>query len=417
MIGKREKYTFVLLAGVLFSISRPVSATTVDAIIINPWAAGARALVQDDATKQSVDSANKSISDAVAKSASDIIDALRSHSGQQTANGQQRIQSDASMRETQDNRVVQQRVEGARYNASLAASSGAAGCNIMTGIVGATGLFNTQISVRNQLNQLSLTYQHGESRDAALRNGTAAAVEERLNAICTTYGTQSMVDEGVCKSVTQSDGNISRSLDASNIIENPVMTLDDQKAARLFIGNAFIPAPLGPVARSVSSTPEGRQVAAARWTSTARNSLPLTVFDDAIALRTAVSDGSLANPGQVNNANGTTTPTTTVRQWAEGTAKGMLGGKPDGQNYPNGISLWAWMDLRAKSFYLDPNFQAVVNKHDMNQNSKDMVLIMGFQTYLQWQQFKQQEKTNVLLASIASMMDQTNTARATSSGH
>jgi hypothetical protein len=335
-----------------------------------------------------------------------LIDALRGHSTQQTANLQQQTQADAAMRETEDNRRVQGRIEEARYNAQLAASGGATGCNIITGVVGSTALFNTANSARAQLVNLAGDFQYGESPQASVRNGTRAAIEERISATCRDFGTQSMVDEGICQSVgsLQRDvaGNaISQALNANTLFGTSVLNQNSQRAALAFIANAFTPNPIGPIARSQAATEEGREVVAARMTAMARNSVAVDAFSNSVGMRVPLGDA----------ASGGDSGTATVRRWAEGTAARLLGGRSDGQNYPNGVSLLAWMELRARSFYLDPNFQLRVNSQDANANSKDSVLIQGFQTFLQWETWKLQEQNNVLLAQILSIMSEEAQAR------
>ena len=414
----RSGLSAITIAGVtLLGLSHNAHAAY-PVTVVNPWAGGMQAQVQDTGTKAAVDDAKSTIKAAVDTMNQQLKDALRSFSGQQTANFQQRTQADASLRETQDNRGVQQHVEVSRYNAALAVSSGAAGCNILTGVVGSTGLINTAVAARTQLTRLTLGYQLGEDRDSSLRNGTQAAIKERLDAVCSSFSTQGMIDEGICTgSPTQppaADGkpSPSDSLNADVILNNRVLNSKQQEAARIFVSNAFIPSPIAPIPKSLADTAEGRSAAANRWTSGARNSIAQVTLNEVIASRIPISnddkgDNKLKNLPTANvGGTSTTTPTTTVKQWAEGTAKGMLGGKPDGQNYPDGISLWAWLDLRARSFYLDPNFMVTINHNSADQNTKDSVLIQGYQTYLQWEQFKQQERTNVLLATMVSMMDQ-----------
>jgi hypothetical protein len=215
-----------------------------------------------------------------------------------------------------------------------------------------------------------------------------------------------MVDEGICQSVgsLQRDvaGNaISQALNANTLFGTSVLNQNSQRAALAFIANAFTPNPIGPIARSQAATEEGREVVAARMTAMARNSVAVDAFSNSVGMRVPLGDA----------ASGGDSGTATVRRWAEGTAARLLGGRSDGQNYPNGVSLLAWMELRARSFYLDPNFQLRVNSQDANANSKDSVLIQGFQTFLQWETWKLQEQNNVLLAQILSIMSEEAQAR------
>ncbi len=364
-----------------------------------PGAAGAQTavrvlnpllMVQDQAAIASIQQMNTQFNANLVAQTQLVIEALRGHSSQQTANMQRAVQADGTMRETQDNRMVQHAVEGRRINAQLATQGGAVGCNIMTGVIGSTALFATANQARSQLTTLAGDYQFGERPGSSVRNGTRAALEERLSATCREFGTPSMVDDGTCSVAVQPEG-ISRALNAEPLLGASVLGPDAQRAARVFVANAFVAAPMAPVARSIAGTEEGREIAAARHTAMARNSIAMSAFNDSMAMRVPMPRGVAGGGGE------------TVDRWAEGTASRMLGGQASG-NFPDGVSLYAWMDLRARSFYLDPNFQLRVNSQDADQNSKDAVLIQGFQTFLQWHQFQQAERTNVLLSNLLSIM-------------
>ena len=419
-MNTNPKLRALLLAGVAMTFSGQAWGQT-QVFVTNPFLN-----VQDTAVAQGIVTVNRNLAvvdGSLLRVEQALIRALQGHSTQGTSNSQQAVQTEASMRETQDNRIVTGRLEDRRYEAQLSASSGASACNIITGVVGSTGLVRNAATYSAGLTRAALDYQLGESRTASVRNGTQAAIQERISEVCTHFGTQSMVDQGICSAVTQTAsvnppapsppgeppaGVPSDSLNANIVLEGSVLSPRALHAARVFVGNAFVSAPQGHVPRAMTESAEGRSIIAAGWTSAARNSIALTTFNGAIAARKpdARNASAIMQPA---SGSATSTPTTTVGQWAEGTASLMLGGLPSGSNYPLGVSLHAWMDIRARSFYLDPQFQLRVNQQDMNANSKDMVLIQGFQTYLQWEQYKQQERTNVLLATMVSMMDQQNT--------
>jgi hypothetical protein len=152
----------------------------------------------------------------------------------------------------------------------------------------------------------------------------------------------------------------------------------------------------------------------------ARQSIAFDALNDKVSLKipltnvtvsNAAPNASSAGQGSVVTSGTTSTasnPTTSLLQWAEGTASRMIGGLPNGQNFPNGISEQGWMEVRARAFYLDPSWSTRINAQSSDANSKDIALILGFQTYMQYNQFQETQRMNVTLATMLAIMDEQN---------
>jgi hypothetical protein len=66
------------------------------------------------------------------------------------------------------------------------------------------------------------------------------------------------------------------------------------------------------------------------------------------------------------------------------------------------------MEVRARAFYLDPSWSTRINAQSSDANSKDIALILGFQTYMQYNQFQETQRMNVTLATMLAIMDEQN---------
>ena len=377
-----------------------------------------------------------SIADADTNTAT-LYQALLNHSGQLSANLKAQTAAEANMNDLKDQREVQRRIEDTRLRAIEQTSGGATGCNIITGIVGSSPLFIQVNTWKQQLMQSELDYFSGGSQATGSGNGAMAGAANRVKSICSTGATQDMLDSGLCPSNTPlqktpgssgvnsassttgtsaqnpSGPQISNSLNGAVLFGTSVLSPADQKSAKDFLATVIAPIPMGATPPgSAANTEQGFREAVIRQGSMARVSVAWDGLNDSISRKVPITDKDLKiNETQGSVADSTkpsSVPTTNLRQWAEGTSSRMLGYGPNGTNFPNGISMQGWMEVRARSFYLDPAWSTRINGQSADANSKDIALILGFQTFMQYEQFHEIQRMNVTLATMLGIMDEQN---------
>lgn len=328
-----------------------------------------------------------------------VVEALRNFSGQQTVNSRAQTNAVANMNDLVDQRTVQLRVQDRRYERLQSAASGASVCNVITGNVAGGTMFGSVPQWRDQLTQVTLDYLLGASDKTASRNGASAAVTERALSVCAANATQDMVDAGLCSVTTQDDGKISDALNANVLLGQSVLNSGARDAARIYVANAYVPAPLGAVPRGVAQNEAGHRLMAQRHTVAARQSHALTVVSDFFADRVPMpnQDAAVASGGSV---------TTGLRQWAEGTARQTLTYNTEGNNFPDGVSRAAWLELRAKAWFMNANWAMRVDTQTVDSTAKDLAMMGAFSTYMGWEQYRQLERMNMSLAMIVSMLEE-----------
>lgn len=344
-----------------------------------------------------------------------IVEALRSFSGQQTVNSRAAVNATSNMADLQDQRQVQLRVQDVRMEAFRSAASGASVCNVITGNVAGGTMFGAIPQWRDQITQVTMDYMMGASDRTASKNGAAAGIAQRGSSVCAANATQDMVDAGLCTAVTQFDsgsaaGGPPRMSDAYNaniMLGSSVLSSRDRDSARLYMANAFVPNPLGGVPRGVASTEAGQRLMADRAAAASRQSHALTVAADFFADRVPMPE-SQQNAPVVSQpaAAGAAAVTTGLRSWAEGTARQTLTYNTEGNNFPDGVSRAAWLELRAKAWFMNANWAIRVDTQNANQTAKDLAMMGAFQSYMGWEQYRQMERMNMSLALIVSMLEE-----------
>jgi hypothetical protein len=341
-----------------------------------------------------------------------IIAALKLLSGQNSLNSQGAIQADNNINGFEDTRRVQALQEQATYNALNQAGSGSSGCNMITGDVGAQNLENMVSQLREQNTQAQLDYYLGNSTNSASHNGRQAAVNALISSYCSTQATQADVSDGLCSAVAPGGGGSSETQpggagvtaagvpDAVNAdvflnSTNGAMSPSEIAGANQYL--AFIsPAPVGPLPNNAGSSQEGRNLAYARLQNAAQISPAYDVLSDIISRETpsAMPTTSGSGSSAVNSSQ-------ELANWAQATAANTLGYTPtNGQYFPNGVSYDAYLQLRAKSWAMGPNFLGNLNSESEPQVMKDLVTIEGFRAQQGWEEYHMMEENNVLLASI-----------------
>lgn len=346
-----------------------------------------------------------------------IIDALRSHSGQQTMNSSAGERAASNREDVRDAREVVRRVEDQRVQAINGLRGGAAACNMVTGLMGGSALFRQTASTQGHLSAGVADYLTGSSPSTQSSRGAGPGREERISAICSRFATQAMIDSGVCPAgspveMRPSFGGPDRpssAFDANVFMGSTSSSMSEQEqgAARLFLATMLAPTPMGALPPNAARTERGRENLALRQASETRISIASTIMGDAQARRAPATSLSSATVNVGTGGSGGTTEVS-ISDFMEGTSRRMIGYNSGGGNFPHGVSRQSWDEVRARSFYLDPQFQMRLSNQDTNQNSKDIAAMISFQVYLQWEQYLQAEKTNIALATLIGIMEEQN---------
>ena len=328
-----------------------------------------------------------------------VVEALRQATGQLSGNLKEQMAGEASIADLQDKRAVQQKIEEARLQATVQAASGASTCNVITGAVGGQDLESQVAQWREQVIQAQVEWDAGEI--GASRLGSRAAMEKRVDTHCKLYASEADVASGAC-SVAVSKENAGKDLNANTLLgaQNGVLSAQDADAAVLFLSTALNPRPLGGLPKEIGKTENGRRLIAERQASLARASVATTIGTMLAANRVAFDQQVVGDSGGTAEER-----SQGLRDWAEGTAKQTLGYSDQGDNFPNGVSKNAWLELRAKAWFLNPNWAIRVDSQTVDQTAKDIAMMEAFQTYQNWEQYRLLEQINLSLATMLSILE------------
>ncbi|MCZ7861630.1 hypothetical protein O9X98_09470 [Agrobacterium salinitolerans] len=318
-----------------------------------------------------------------------IIEALRLGTGQLSGNLREQTGADHTLADQQDDRATVKAVEEARLKALVDATSGTTSCYVITGTSGGSlqGTVNkSSVAYSNELDK----WVRGESTYS--QKGQDAAEYYRLEAYCSTYGTEADVKAKLCKEKGELAG---ASVNASDSIfykgaSGTSDTYDKERAeaTNAFILNALAPNTYTPQTEAEAQSPEGRKKAARYKTQMARESVGRQLVVEFAKSRDPQSSGS------------------TLASWAKarvGKMKGMEGVNVDKLSYQQ------WMSIYAKGFLLDAEG---LGSSDQNPVTaiKDIKNMMAVLNYIAFEQLEQQQKMNVQLAiQTAILNEQTRT--------
>lgn len=318
-----------------------------------------------------------------------IIEALRLGTGQLSGNLREQTGADHTLADQQDDRATVKAVEEARLKALVDATSGTTSCYVITGTSGGSlqGTVNkSSVAYSNELDK----WVRGESTYS--QKGQDAAEYYRLEAYCSTYGTDADVKAKLCKEKGELAG---ASVNASDSIfykgaSGTSDTYDKERAeaTNAFILNALAPNTYTPQTEAEAQSPEGRKKAARYKTQMARESVGRQLVVEFAKSRDPQSSGS------------------TLASWAKarvGKMKGMEGVNVDKLSYQQ------WMSIYAKGFLLDAEG---LGSSDQNPVTaiKDIKNMMAVLNYIAFEQLEQQQKMNVQLAiQTAILNEQTRT--------
>lgn len=362
---------------------------------------------------------------------SGIIGALQALQQQSVANTTQLAKMQGNYATTNDARRVVGNIQAATLQRAGQVMSGASVCNVVTGNITGSTMAATTAAWREQQIQQDLNDYLGGNKQSTNYKGTEQANKIRVSMHCQFAATQSDVDIGLCPKVTsdtaKATGNVAgglatnlagSDLDFSTVFEpkNGVYSSDGVHAASLWKRHAFADTALGPMSAGAANSPEEMaSIAAGRFTKASQFSLADDVFANILSERSAFnkdfSNSSTANVGTYSDGSPSSdNATATIQQWAEGTAKQVIGYNQSGNNFPDGVSQEAYLALRAKAWYWNPNWAVAVGGNSGDQNSKDIALMMSYSVYQNYLLYEKTEMTNALLAMILHNMQKQNTS-------
>lgn len=322
---------------------------------------------------------------AVTQSDRDIVQAIQQLSGQNTSNAASEGKLLTNIGNLADKRRTQQLIDTARLAALHAAASGPASCNTMLGAAGAAAFSGAVAQWREQLMLMQQQWYDGQTTIAGKRNpasvSNGAAQRSIIQARCSDgFASEADVAHGVCKSAGQNPG---ADLDANTLFGSHVMSKADSEAAQLFATEAITPTIPRPIPDGSMASQPTRAAVAARNAKMARISVAQMIVDAAIARRQPLSGSQAA---------------TLLQQWAGGTGQQT----PGTASFPNGVSEDAFMQLRARSFAFDADWQKAVATATPGQATKDLVAIESYRTWQDWKLYQLEEQQDLALAVLLS---------------
>lgn len=318
-----------------------------------------------------------------------IIEALRLGTGQLSGNMREQTGAEHTLADQQDDRATVKAVEEARLKALVDATSGTSSCYVITGATGGSlqGTVNkSSVAYSNELDK----WVRGESTYS--EKGQEAAEYYRLEAYCSTYGTDADVKAKLCKEKGELAG---ASVNASDSIfykgsTGTSDTYDKERAeaTNAFILNALAPNTYTPQTEAEAQSPEGRKKAARYKTQMARESVGRQLVVEFAKSRDPQSSGN------------------TLASWAKGRVSKMQG--MSGVNVDK-LSYQQWMAIYAKGFLLDAEGLTASDQNPVTA-IKDIKNMMAVLNYVAFEQLEQQQKMNVQLAiQTAILNEQTRT--------
>jgi len=310
-----------------------------------------------------------------------IIEALRLGTGQVSGNLKEQIGADSNLANAQDDRAVVGRLEETRMKALLEAASGSSACNTISGASNATSMEAGTLSYIESMMKGMTDWGSGADNMPSSQ-GTAVAIASRVALHCDRYANAQDVKSGLCENVgtlPNADVDIAQSV----FFHNPgavtgTLSQDREDAANAFILNAINPAPLGAPLQADASTPAGREAAAKRNTDLSRISVANYAAADVVGRRSIQTTGNYAD-------------------YMRESAKAIPGYDA---SFDDGVSWYDMMDLRARGWYMNPDWAISVNSRGMAEAVKDGTLINSFQAYLGWETYKLLQRQNMILATM-----------------
>lgn len=315
-----------------------------------------------------------------------IIEALRLQAGQDAGGRREQTGAQYNLADQEDDRATVKAVEEARLRAIMEAANSPSACTVITQSKGATSI-GTANQVSAALAKELASWTRSENEISA--RGKDFALATRVTAHCK-YATKSDVDSGLCESMGVehlSDDEASKSLFKREGGGMKFTYKDDTaEAARLFVLNAFTPAPVQALSTAEAKTPEGLIKKANQSTYMARGSIAASMANDAWADRTA----TLTDPALLGALN-------------EMAGK-MMGYK--GVTFDEGASKLDWLAIQSR-WFMAPGALSD-SELDVPTAIKEIKNILAVVAYQNFENYLQMEKMNVNLALTNTILNDNN---------
>lgn len=354
-------------------------------------------------TKETARDTQRSIEDSAAQ----IIAALQNVSKQNTENTVSQENSEANMRDVQDQRTYAMAVQKEKLAAYNDTTSGASVCGTITGAAASQHLDTLVSAWRSNAVQAVLAHNAGHI-DGVKAVQTPDVLRRIYNqGHCNASSTAEDAALGRCgkgSSPTQS-GSIS-SLDSNEV----VTTADDQNADLFLNHEVLDDNQQGAMGRFLVLTtdphPPGQSVLP-NYNSTADKERMFYDLDSLRALKSigsSVISGLIAETAVIKTAGGQTQNVAT--NWANNLAKYTAGYNADssGSVFPNGVSALAIEGLVSKYWYYNLQYALQASSEGEAASLKDLNSMMAWNTVLNYKKYLQMRQMNASLAGILSIL-------------
>jgi hypothetical protein len=352
--------------------------------------------------------------------------------GSQMIEDTQKLQTTLSqLMNTLDSRLVTQKVQESTLNKLNGVSTGASGCNVITGNIGTGSMGATMAKWREQASQDQLDMLAGNSITSPSHTGRDAAEIARNSIHCSIGATDADVTSGGCS--TKTINNSPKTGQSTSVVsseyankvgadlnfntiwnaQNGVLTTDGVTAANAFVINAFEDHALGAMPATTGLvTIDLQRKMAQRNTIISQRSIAFSAINEIIISEKGMDNDSMGHVSSVeqtvdSTSNSDSDTYTDLDKWGEATAAQTIGMIKDtnGKYFPNGLSLSAYEELRAKAWFWNLNWLGNINTEDTPQLLKEITMMDSYNVYQTWELKKQSQLTNVLLAVIVDIME------------
>ncbi len=344
----------------------------------------------------------------IAASTTAIVNALQLLSGQMTENSQASMNGQGNIATTQDNRIVQQEVQKATFDAENQAADGTSACNVITGNVAGAGISPAMSVYQASAMAAQVGYETGgdKTHPQPSYGSHINLVQSVLSEHCATSATQADIDDGACPA-----GTIVKSPDDSpNDINTPTalvgnngtntLTPAQEQAASTFIALAFHPNPPGALPMNAASTAQGQVQAYNDMVNEAQNAIADNTYAMIQGRKAPSQDGVASSASTTDNES--------LSSWANSEMSQIAGApaEPSGGYFPNGVSFDSWLMLRAEGWFLNPNWVADLNEYNETSAIKDLTMIESYRAYLQYLQYSDQENMQLEMAQQTTLLQE-----------
>lgn len=365
------------------------------------------------ATEQAIKSAVGNITKSYTQGTDTIQDALLDFSTQMSANNANDMKLQANMKDVEDQRQTQMKVEDARYNAQKAATSGASLCNNITGAAATQNLDHLLAIYRAGAVATMNSWDSGHlpGKKSMTSAGTltdlydtdhcaksATQLDYQIGR-CHKSPTSTPTQKGTVASMDSSDGMITTADDQNPdlILNGTDLTKEQQASMKNFMILASDSMPIGqPDVASMAESEDRKQL--------------LMQVDSLHLQKNLVHSivGGLVGENSIIDSKDNGTQAKAVA-WAEATAAKTAGYTQkcvDGKcgYFPNGLSVHDTIELEAKYWYYNLTYGIFASAEGQAPSQKDLNEMMAYNIVLNYRKYQLLREMDFSLAEILSIM-------------